>query len=41
MNEKIAKNKQKEYGEIEDTIRWKFEERKKKKKRKGRSRSSV
>ena len=32
MNEKIAKNKQKEYGEIEDTIRWKFEERKKKEK---------
>lgn len=31
MNEKMKRKKEKEYGEIEDTIRWKFEERKKKK----------
>ena len=33
MNEKMKRKKEKEYGEIEDTIRWKFEERKKKKKK--------
>jgi len=33
MNEKMKRKKEKEYGEIEDnTIRWKFEERKKKEK---------
>ena len=26
MNEKMKRKKEKEYGEIEDPIRWKFEE---------------